>query len=76
MGKKHKKREFCPGVRLGQSMLDNRFLKSLQKTTKNHTEKQKFSHFITKMYPYFRKMSNNIAIFDHKMGVYKGFFAF
>ena len=48
-----KKQKFCPGVRLGQSMLDNRFLKSLQKTTKNHTEKQKFSHFITKMYPQF-----------------------
>ena len=26
-----KKRGFCPGVRLGESMLGNRFLKTLQK---------------------------------------------
>ena len=35
-GKNHKKREFCPGVRLGQSMLGNTFYKG--KIVKSKTE--------------------------------------
>ena len=75
-GKNHKKWGFCLEVRIGESMLGNRFLKIVQKPQKKPTKKQRFSHFITKKYPYLWKMSNNIAFFDEKMGVHKGIFAF
>ena len=70
-GKNHKKWGFCLGVRIGESMLGSRFFKIVQKPQKNPTKKQRFGHFIAKKYPYFWKMSNNIAIFDEEMGVYK-----
>ena len=75
-GKNHKKWWFCLGVRIGESMLGNRFLKIVQKPQKNPQKSKDLVILLLKKYQYFWKMSNNIAFFDEKMGVHKGSFAF
>ena len=65
-----KKRGFCPGVRLGESMLGNRFLKTLQKPQekpqKTRKKKQKLSHFITKMYLRIQNWCDTVSAEMHK----------
>ena len=67
-GKNHKKWWFCLGVRIGESMLGNRFLKIVQKPQKKPTKKQRFSHFITKKVSVLLKNEQQYCFFWWKNG--------
>ena len=67
-GKNHKKWWFCLGVRIGESMLGNRFLKIVQKPQKKPTRKQRFSHFITKKVSVLLKNEQQYCFFWWKNG--------